>query len=63
MLSTTVMAKQSITIRLDAPMLKAIDDVCDQERRTRTNTIEVLLEIALGERLSDNARVKPKERK
>ena len=44
-------------------MLKAIDDVCDQERRTRTNTIEVLLEIALGERLSDNARVKPKERK
>jgi hypothetical protein len=52
------MAKQSITMRLTPEMIEAIDRRASEQRRTRTNMVEVLLELALGERLPDNASVK-----
>ncbi len=38
----------AIHVRVPSELIKKIDELAEQERRTRSNMIRVLLEIAIG---------------
>ena len=45
--------KQSVTIQLDAELVKQIDEMADEESRSRSNLITLMVEQAVRERLDD----------